>query len=350
MTRDADFKAVVRARARRRGVPYAQARREEVARGPRREPATLHVTNGDSAAGTIRQTGVPGAVLAWRDTLHEGPVPAGSAADLRVTRARFLADWTGEPEAALLRGLERRDAELIVGHDRYVLWFEADLFDQLQVIQVIDGLAEAGVEPGRIELVSAGEFPGVAHFGGLGELSAQSLGGLYEQRVTLGSEAVALARQAWAAFRAPEPTALAGLAAARSPHLRFLGEAIGRLLQEYPWQGDGLSLTQRRILQSADGASLGEVFRRVWSREARPFQGDHVVQRYVRDLASCAHPLLEVDGEAVRLTEMGELALSGTFDHLSSNAPSRWIGGAQVSPGNAWRYDPRLESVERSPA
>ncbi|HKB20032.1 MAG TPA: heavy metal-responsive transcriptional regulator, partial [Gaiellaceae bacterium] len=41
-------------------------------------PALLHVTNGESAGNTLRQTGLGGAVLPWQDVLHEGPVPAGS--------------------------------------------------------------------------------------------------------------------------------------------------------------------------------------------------------------------------------------------------------------------------------
>ena len=39
-------------------------------------PSPLHVTNGDSAANTLRQTALGGAVLPWQDVLHEGPVPA----------------------------------------------------------------------------------------------------------------------------------------------------------------------------------------------------------------------------------------------------------------------------------
>ena len=36
----------------------------------------LHVTNGESAANTLRRTALGGAVLPWQDVLHEGPVPA----------------------------------------------------------------------------------------------------------------------------------------------------------------------------------------------------------------------------------------------------------------------------------
>ena len=31
----------------------------------------LHITNGDSTAGTLRQTGLEGEVIPWRDVLHE---------------------------------------------------------------------------------------------------------------------------------------------------------------------------------------------------------------------------------------------------------------------------------------
>ena len=30
----------------------------------------LHITNGDAAADRLRRAGLPGDVLAWRDTLH----------------------------------------------------------------------------------------------------------------------------------------------------------------------------------------------------------------------------------------------------------------------------------------
>ena len=43
---------------------------------PTARPSLLHVTNGESAGNTLRQTALGGAVLPWQDVLHEGPVPA----------------------------------------------------------------------------------------------------------------------------------------------------------------------------------------------------------------------------------------------------------------------------------
>jgi DNA-binding transcriptional MerR regulator len=40
---------------------------------PTARPSLLHITNGESAGNTLRQTALGGAVLPWQDVLHEGP-------------------------------------------------------------------------------------------------------------------------------------------------------------------------------------------------------------------------------------------------------------------------------------
>ena len=98
-------------------------------------PATLHITNGDSVE--LRDTGLPDEVLTWKDVLHEGPVPAGlTLEEMRSIRAYFLAEVSGQPESELLRGLEQRDQTLarFAEFEEVVLWFEHDLYDQLQLI------------------------------------------------------------------------------------------------------------------------------------------------------------------------------------------------------------------------
>src|SRR5437868_7602085 len=76
-------------------------------------PSLLHVTNGESAGNTLRQTALGGAVLPWQDTLHEGPVPALPRRELLRTRARFLADCGWGRQQALLSSFERRDRQLL---------------------------------------------------------------------------------------------------------------------------------------------------------------------------------------------------------------------------------------------
>src|SRR5258708_12016609 len=106
----------------------------------------LHITNGTSVS--LPRTGLPGGFVYWVDILHDGPVPAGLALEeLSRVRARFISDFFDIPHAEA--SLEERDEALLAfrDHEEIVLWFEHDLYDQLQLIQILDFLAAA--DPGK---------------------------------------------------------------------------------------------------------------------------------------------------------------------------------------------------------
>jgi hypothetical protein len=152
---------------------------------------------------------------------------------------------------------------------------------------------------------------------------------------------------AWAAFRAPDPAGLVEITRVRSPELRFLGEAFGRLLQEYPSRTDGLSLTQRRILlAAASGAGpAGRIFRAISQQERRPFLGDTSFFLCLRELSECEVPLVS-EGDVVSLTSAGDDVLAGREDHARLSGVDRWIGGVHLrGRAPAWRYDERLETL-----
>ena len=80
------------ARAPRSTTARAAPRTSRVAAPSTAALSLLHVTNGESAGNTLRQTTLGGAVLSWQDVLHDGPVPAAPRPELLRTRARFLAE------------------------------------------------------------------------------------------------------------------------------------------------------------------------------------------------------------------------------------------------------------------
>jgi uncharacterized protein DUF1835 len=359
MTKQADFKRRVRARMAKTGESYAAARAQLLAdAGDDRMASALHVTNGDATVPALRGTGLARRILVWADVLHEGPVPAVDDAELRRVRAAFLADLIPHEADWALAGLERRDRTLDAGRDGdYVLWFEADLYDQLQLVQILARLRRLAVPPERITLICIGEYPGIAHFGGLGELDSAQLRGLPAVAATTITEAALdHAAAAWAALTAPDPGGLGAIAATPSPELRFVAEAFDRLSREYPSTRDGLSLTERRALAAvAEGASTaGAAFVRGAAREARPFLGDTWAFERLARLARAPTPLLEAeppDGAVsratrVRVTEAGRRVLRGEADHVNLNGIDRWIGGVHLAGRDVrWRWDEGTESL-----
>ena len=347
------------------GAAYL-ARRGREAPAP---PSLLHVTNGESAGNTLRQTTLGGAVLSWQDVLHEGPVPAGARAEFLRIRADFLAGCGWGGTQAIKSSLERRDRTLIRAlRDRrqVVLWFEHDLYDQLQLLDILALASAAGGTP---ELIVVGSFPGKPSFRGLGELTAAQLETLWPARVAATPAVLAAAAAAWDTVRQPGPSALAALATAGIPELPFLGAALRRLLEELPAPGDGLSGTERRALQAiaAGAATPPAAFRAAQDLEAAPFLGDAWFYRTLTSLGRGPARLIETgDGGqlpaapplsdartftamSLRLTPAGERVLQHKADRVRLLGIDRWIGGSHITPGTAWRWDPAAHHL-RTPA
>jgi redox-sensitive transcriptional activator SoxR len=324
-------------------------------------PARLHVTNGESAGNTLRHTSLGGAVLSWSDVLHEGPVPAGPRTELLRLRAEFLSACGWGSRAAVRASLERRDRhylDALQGGTEVVLWFEHDLFDQLQLLDALALARDAGAAPA---LIVVGSFPGKPSFRGLGELTGDELETLWPARTTATPDDLASAAEAWDAFRAPQPVALAALVAGpdrgRLPEL--LAAALERLLQELPAAGDGLSGTERAALEAiAAGAAMpAEAFRAAQDLESAPFLGDAWFYRTLAGLGGGAARLVEADDGGplppppplsdgnvfsripLRLTGAGDAVLRGEVDRVELLGLDRWLGGTHLTAESAWRWD-----------
>jgi redox-sensitive transcriptional activator SoxR len=326
-------------------------------REPSTRPSLLHVTNGESAGNTLRKTSLGGAVLPWQDVLHEGPVPALPRNELLRLRATFLSECGWGSRRGILTSLERRDRLFLDAlHDgvHVVLWFEHDLYDQLQLVDALALADETGVSP---ELIVVDSFPGKPAFRGLGELSAAELETLWPSRQAATPETLATARAVWDAVRAPEPVALAAWATGVAP---FFVEAATRLLEELPAPVDGLSGTERRALESvaAGARTPAAAFVAAQKLERAPFLGDAWFYRALAALGGCRARLLETDegrplpappplsdGSVfarlpLRLTAEGESVLRGTSDRIELLGVDRWVGGTHITAGNVWRWDP----------
>jgi hypothetical protein len=367
MTRQADFKRRVRARMAKTGESYAAARSRLLASGPDPVPDNsqlgwmadaLHVSNGDAT--DVPGTGLARRVIYWRDVLHEGPVPDVAPAELRQVRANYLADHYGADRDRTF--IERNRALEANSDGQYVLWFEADLHDQLQIVEILARLAGLGVPAEHVTLICIGEHAGIARFGGLGQLTADQMRELPHTNASarLTPAALDLAVQAWAAFRAPTPDGLPAIAATRLGELRFLGEAFDRLCREYPATRDGLSLTERRVLAAVAGgaAEAGAAFVRAMARETRPYLGDGSCFLQMDQLAQGPHPLLRLDPPGrpverttgVHLTDTGARVLAGQADQIALNGIDRWIGGVHLQGHHVpWRWDDGTESIVHRP-
>jgi hypothetical protein len=332
----------------------------------------LHVANGTCTTQLIQAAGIPGAVSIWADPLHDGPVPGGlTDEELLDVRRRYHAEpahsavaaWVGRDPSLnpandmrqWRAAIERRDS-----YDELILWFEHDLFDQLNLIQLLTWIRERLPATKPVSLVCIGSFPGRSEFRGLGELTPDELASLLETRQRLGEPQYALAERAWEAFREPTPETLDNIRQSDTSALPYLVAAVARFLQEYPWTADGLSRSERRLLELAsadgDGIALSAAFRLMHAGETVYYITDTSLAGMAEELSRTSPPLLTLtpgrveDGKGLRgniaLTDAGRAVIGGQQDRVATCGIDRWLGGVHVQRGGTlWRWDDARQRV-----
>lgn len=333
-------------------------------------PAFLHITNGDSAIPGIQAAEPTGEVFAWRDILHEGPVPAGlSLAELSNVRADFLASEEFGSAEELRESFAERDDMLcrFADYNEVTLWFEWDLYDQLQLIQVLDFLSRNS-EADLTE--TATKLSIVCIAGYLGSLPVDRFSELYASRKPVTRDMLDLGHRAWSAFRSPDPREVEAIAKGDCSALEFLSAALVRQLEELPSVRNGLSRLERQILEAVAQRplSFAEIFKRVSAREDRMFCGDTTMAHYIERMSKNENPLLthptgesidapptDADSRAFRNSEIALTSLGGDVlrcdrDWIALGGTDRWIGGVHLEGANAsWRWDSDAGAIVAGP-
>lgn len=316
------------------------------------EDLPLHITNGDSVIGGFREGKIPGSYLSWRDVLHDGPVPwTSTLSDLSDIRARALSEFGCGSYGQIRSAFSDRDQALadFHRHREIILWFEHDLFDQLQLIQLLHWFSNQDLNHVPLSLIEIDEFPGIEPFYGLGQLTGEQLLELFPTRRPVTREQLLAGSEAWEAFRAPDPTALLDTARSPVPQLPFLQSALVRFLEEYPTLHGGLSRTQWQLLRAvASGHKVKHDIYRASQREEECPWGDSSIYWRLDGLASAPAPALErTSSGEYRMNEHGYHLLGGEIDWIGSRGQiDLWLGGVHlVGQDASWRWDPERQTL-----
>ena len=190
--------------------------------------APLHVANGHCTTRLIEAARLPGRTQIWADALHDGPVPDVPDDELVRGPSRVIAsglDVTPEAVEADLRHW-RAVVDDYARYDELVLWFEHDLFDQLNLIQLLSRIGRDRLVPKPVSLISIDSYPGHPQFKGLGELTPADIASLFTARVRVTPEQFALAGAAWDAFRSQDRAKLQAFLTARHHRAAIPGRGV----------------------------------------------------------------------------------------------------------------------------
>ena len=320
----------------------------------------LIITNGDSAAALLAEAGYQDTILPWRDILHEGPIPDADDDLFGLIRSKYLAENDQDDAEEILSDFKDR-LTLLRDHNRFErieLWFEHDLYDQLQILQSLDMLSRFG-RINNVFLIQAPTY--------LGMQTPETISRFEALGLPVLDRMFAFASRAWNAYVAAGPEVVNSIRQDPIPGFPFMGQALLRALQELPGP-DGLSRTERNILYSLNrGVNRpGMLFAQAQNMEEAVFLGDMSFFKILSGLQFCPRPVLtglpqqfkaKILGDTpqrkefimsqLHITSFGKDVLNGKADFLSENGLHRWWGGAELTTTDHWRWDDEAESLSR---
>lgn len=304
----------------------------------------LNIVNGDIAIKIIKNADIQGDFLPWSDFLHEGSVPyCSSLEELSEIRINFIEENYSNSLVNIREKLEKRDEKLKNYHkyQKIILWFEHDLYDQLQLLQILSWFGSNSIENSKLTLVSTDNY--------LGESSKNQIRKLLGDEETITKEHLELAKKAWSAFRERTPKSWFKLLEEDTHLLPFLKNAIIRMIEEYPNTRNGLSRSEYQALFSISKGieNPKDIFTNCQNYEKQKFMGEIIFWKILDDFIENELIKSKKNGQILQITTLGKKILNGEINYLHTKNIERCIGGVKLTNDSVWCWDIDKKSIDK---
>lgn len=314
----------------------------------------LHIRCGDDIIKKIMNARLPGRAITWAEPLCDGPVTDTVLHNVLDQRLDFITHRYGLKPKFVKKGLEKQDKTLQTAerHEEIVLWIEADLYDQMIMVYLVEQLKQICPEETKISVICRYVQKG------FGSLEAPQLAKMFETRHLLSAEDIALLNKVWCAYTSSDPSVLSNLLETETfPELfKHLKSGLERHLEDVFWTTDGLSKTERYVLECVNAGTVSpiEIYKQ-WSEvEGSAWLPDALFFAYIFEMISAANPLLssnqarKAEELKLNLTENGKKVLSGELHRKELwKDMDRYRGGLHIADetGMNFLWNPEKKAV-----
>ena len=295
----------------------------------------LHILNGDSTREMLALSGLEGEVAVWRDVLSDGPaIEKVGSEEFWQARTSYMSQTFGitkEDFEAKAKD-EFAKIEQFREYQEVVLWFEYDLFCQINLIALMHWFH--GQERGntKVSLICVGQEEGYDRLVGLGEMKPDHFPDLFARRRIMGTYDFVFTSDAYTAWCSADPTDLDNFILMSSNEFPYLSDALQSHQRRFPGTETGLTEIELKVIELVrSGVTdrrklVGQLLR--W----QGYQGFGDLQ-YFQILDRMA-PLFK-EGDELELNEES-IAQIDVQEPITSISRNYHLGGAQASE---WLWD-----------
>lgn len=306
--------------------------------------AHLHVLNGDATLHQFERAGMKGEKMIWREVLSEGRVPEtiGAEAFWEVRSSFFESFFEVEEEKYHQLTVEEFEkVESFSDYEEITLWFEYDLFCQLNLMALLSWFAGQHLDKAKLSLVCVGIVPGYKDLVGLGEIDPELFPQLFEERQRLSRKDLDFAQKFWAVFSSDNPTSLLSLADSHAAQFPYLPAAVKAHLQRFPSVNNGLNIIEDRMMRIVHSGirDRNKIVGQILSEDTHYGFGDWQYFVYLKNL----YPLLQ-DEDGLSVNSLGQKVLDGEEDFIKWAKHDYYWGGVHYK---AFRWDEKNKKLIR---
>ena len=221
---------------------------------------TLHIANGDSTAEILKKTTIKGDSIVWRELLCEGPICSEVGSD-EFWKKRY-AYFENEIGISKIKYFDKTIKEILKTEDaplnsEVVLWFEFDLFCQVNLIALCDFLLQNFRKDITYSLVCTGYVKGKDRLQSLSDFTTDEFLALYENRIKLSKTNLEFASECWNVYAENDIEKLKNFNF-KNRKFMYLKAAIEQHLKRFPAE-NGLNEIQQKTLEIISSKPLTEV-------------------------------------------------------------------------------------------
>ena len=293
--------------------------------------AILHITNGDSTTNYLKSLNFSGDFITWREMLCEGKTTTDVGSEnfwknrfnflktsYKISKKTFI-DYTLKEYRSLCNKKESNEI---------VLWFEHDLFCQINMLAVLSWI-KTYRKGYHISLVCSGKVEGSKKLKGLSELTENQIHQHYKNKIDLTQDDIEYADYIWQLYCSDSPLRLETVYKQNtSSPFYYLVAALEAHLLRFPSIKNGLNKIENRVLQTANSNNLtsknqliGELLKNQETFGFGDIQYEYKIEQ-LQNLFTSFNP--------VKLSKKGKNILTNQMNFYSEiRSENSYLGGAK---------------------
>jgi len=242
----------------------------------------IHILNGDALLQPFADAGINGQVIVCRECLIDGPLDGNTREEFWNVRAAYISrTYSATKESYFSKVVTEFQKIKNLDNCDFYLWFEHDLFCQVNMWFTISLIQQAGII--KVYRINPAINSEKEKWNGYAMPDVDELRRCYESSIAMTVDDLKLGNDLWNAYRKSNLTELKRFSQVKSDAFPFLDEVCNAELERKQNQRPQKTLSK---IMAGGETDFHQIYKQFWQQESIYGFGDAQVKTMISKLES----------------------------------------------------------------